>query len=158
MVSQTLFSSDTGEWATPQDFFDQQNEIHHFTLDAAASHENAKCDMYYTKDGLFEKTVLINSNSGLVGTWGYQDSVWLNPPYGRDIGLWVEKAYWEYKEYGNKVVCLLPARSDTRWYHEWCYERRHEGVSIEPLRGRLKFGGAINAAPFPSILVVYNGG
>lgn len=76
--------------------------------------------------------------------------MWLNPPYGRDIGKWVEKAYKESLKENTVVVCLLPARTDTAWFHDYCMYGR-----VIFVRGRLKFGGAKNSAPFPSMVVIF---
>lgn len=130
------FSSESDDWATPQDVFDSINKVFQFSLDVCASPKNAKCDEFYTvvEDGLKQP---------------WFGSVWMNPPYGRTIGLWMKKAY-ESSNAGATVVCLIPARTDTRWWHE--YAMRGEIVF---LRGRLKFGGAKTNAPFPSALVVF---
>jgi phage N-6-adenine-methyltransferase len=96
-----MFSSASGEWETPREFFDAVDEVFHFTLDVCATHSNAKCERYFTKaeDGLFQ-------------IW--RGVCWMNPPYGREISLWIKKAYESGLE-GAVVVCLLPARTDTRW-------------------------------------------
>ena len=130
------FSSATDDWFTPQAFFDALNTQHRFTLDVCASVENAKTPRYFTK-----------AQDGLRQEW--QGVCWMNPPYGREIGKWVKKAY-EASLAGAKVVCLLPARTDTHWFHAYC--RKGE---ITFIRGRLKFGGAKNSAPFPSCVVVF---
>lgn len=162
MVDAALFSSATGEWSTPQDFWDKLNERHQFTLDAAASHENTKCDLYFTKDGLFVKgsgcyTTDNHGEGGLAAPWGVGQRVWLNPPYGRGVGKWVEKAYREAMRYDNRVVMLLPARTDVKWFHQWIWDREasrtHPGVTLDFVKGRLCFGGSDNPAPFPSMVV-----
>lgn len=130
------FSSATDEWSTPQDLFDKLNAIHGFTLDVCATHENAKCERYFTKD-----------DDGLSKVW--RGVVWCNPPYGRAIKHWIEKAYHE-STYGTKVVMLIPARTDTAYWHDYAMKGK-----IEFLRGRLKFGGHKNSAPFPSAIVVF---
>lgn len=79
-------------------------------------------------------------------------NVFVNPPYGREIGNWVEKAFRTNEEHGNLVVMLLPARTDTKWFHEYIYHK----AEIRFIRGRLKFGNSKNAAPFPSMVVIYN--
>ena len=132
-------SSKTVEWATPQDFFDKCAErFGPFDLDVCATHENAKCVRYFTKD-----------DDGLVQQW--RGICWMNPPYGRVLRSWMKKAF-ESSLLGAKVVCLIPARTDTGWWHE--YAMRGE---IEFIRGRLKFGGAKDNAPFPCALVVFGG-
>lgn len=143
------FSSEKQDWATPQKFFDEMNAKYGpFDLDVCATEENKKCDIYYSPD-----------ISGLTHPWaGMVDShfipkCWMNPPYGRGLGDWIKKAYDESQK-GCFVVALLPARTDTRYFHEYIYNK--PGVTIEFLRGRLKFGDAKNSAPFPSMIVVFN--
>jgi phage N-6-adenine-methyltransferase len=131
------FSSKTDQWATPQKFFDDLNKDYKFTLDVCADHTNNKCTEYFTKE-----------MDGLSMSWkGY--TCWMNPPYGREIGKWVKKAYEESLD-GTTVVCLLPARTDTKWFHEYCIKGE-----IEFIKGRLKFGDSKNSAPFPSMLVIF---
>lgn len=136
-MNEALLSSKTGEWSTPQDFFDRLDWKYHFTLDAAATAENAKCARFFTAE-----------DDGLTKNWGGQ-IVFCNPPYGREIGRWVRKGYEEAK--AAVVVMLLPARTDTHWFHDYCVKG-----NITFLRGRLKFGGAKDAAPFPSMLVEFD--
>lgn len=130
------FSSKTDLWATPQDFFDKYNAIYGFELDVCANADNAKCKRYFSQE-----------DNGLIQEW--QGVCWMNPPYGRAIKDWVKKAY-ESALNGATVVCLLPARTDTAWWHDYCVKG-----SIEFIRGRLKFGGSKNSAPFPSAVVVF---
>lgn len=78
-------------------------------------------------------------------------NVFCNPPYGREIGKWVEKAYQTNKESGDLVVMLLPARTDTKWFHDFIYKK----AEIRFVKGRLKFGGSKSGAPFPSMVVIY---
>lgn len=137
MVSKTLFSSATEEWATPQDLFDYWDSVFHFNIDVCATPENAKCSKFFTKEG-----------DALKQDW--KDYIcWMNPPYGKNIYQWVEKAYHSAKR-GALVVCLLPARTDTRYFHDFCCK----GYVVF-LKGRLKFGGSKNPAPFPSMVVVF---
>jgi phage N-6-adenine-methyltransferase len=131
-----LFTSKTDLWATPQDFFDKMNEEFSFEIDVCANVENAKCDKYYTQQ-----------MDGLKQEW--KGVCWMNPPYGRVIGDWVKKAY-ESSLNGATVVCLLPARTDTRWWHEYCMKGE-----IRLVKGRLKFGDSKNSAPFPSAVVIF---
>jgi phage N-6-adenine-methyltransferase len=138
MINESLFSSQSDEWSTPQDFFNRYDSIYHFTLDVASTDANAKCDNHFTI-----------AEDGLKQNWGGQ-TVWLNPPYGRQIGKWVEKAYQESRQPNTTVVCLLPARTDTKWFHDYC-----KRGTITFIRGRLKFGGSRNSAPFPSMVVVF---
>ena len=137
---QGLFSSATDEWATPQDLFDHYDAVYHFNLDPASTDENAKCEKHFTV-----------ADDGLHNDWGgYR--VWLNPPYGRSIGGWVRKAYEESQKPNTVVVCLLPARTDTAWFHDYCAKGE-----IEFIRGRLRFGGSRWNAPFPSMIVTFGG-
>ena len=140
MLNNALFSSKSNSWETPQDLFDQLNREFSFTLDAAASPENAKCPKYYTEE-----------DNGLIKGW-MPYTTFVNPPYGREVGQWAEKAYWESR-LGATVVMLLPARVDTRWFHDWILGK----AEIRFIKGRLKFGGSKNSAPFPSMLVIYRG-
>lgn len=151
MVSKTMYSSASVEWATPQDLFDRLNAQYQFTLDVCATPENAKCARYFTSE--------LNA---LLQGWG-EERVWCNPPYGREISHWVQRcanarghtggvASWvEPKWIPDLAVMLLPARTDTRWWHDYVipYGR------VEFVRGRLKFGGSKNSAPFPSAIVVF---
>lgn len=134
------FSSAEVEWATPQGLFDELDAEFGFTLDVCATAANAKCARYFTQE-----------DDGLAQPW---DGVcWCNPPYGRGIGRWVEKAY-RSAQAGATVVCLVPARStDTAWWHDYC---RHGEVWF--LKGRLRFGAAENSAPFSSAVVVFRPG
>lgn len=132
------FSSNTDLWATPIDFFNKLNDKFNFELDVCALPENAKCKNYITpeQDGLKQK---------------WTGVCWMNPPYGREIILWMKKAY-ESSLDGATVVCLVPSRTDTKWWHEYAMKGE-----IEFIRGRLKFGKSKNSAPFPSALVVFKG-
>ena len=138
MNTDAMFSSKTDLWETPQDFFNSLNEEFHFNLDVCALPENAKCAAYYTPD-----------MDGLSNPW--YGNCWCNPPYGRNIGSWVEKAAKSAEE-GALVVMLLPARTDTRWFHKYIYGKAAE---VRFIRGRLKFSGNANSAPFPSMIVVF---
>jgi phage N-6-adenine-methyltransferase len=136
MNTELHFSSKTDDWATPQDFFDNLNQTFNFTLDPCASHENHKCAKYYTKD-----------DDGLSKSWE-GETVFMNPPYGRDVKKWMKKAYEESKH--ATVVCLIPARTDTAYWHDYCMKGE-----ITFIRGRLKFGNSKQSAPFPSAVVVF---
>lgn len=129
-------SSNTDEWATPQYLFDELNEEFRFDVDVCANEENHKCPVYFNKE-----------QDGLSFDWGGYKSVWCNPPYGRQIRKWVKKAY----ESGTQVVMLLPARTDTTWFHEWIYGK----AEIRFIRGRVKFGNGKVDAPFPSMVVIF---
>ncbi|MEE9491240.1 MAG: DNA N-6-adenine-methyltransferase, partial [Dehalococcoidia bacterium] len=137
---QGLFSSGTGDWATPQEFFERLDAEFHFTLDPCATPDNAKCKHFYTL-----------RDNGLAQPW--TGAVFCNPPYGSEIKRWVRKAYREAQA-GAAVVCLLPARTDTRWWHGYVM-RAHE---IRFVKGRLKFGGGASSAPFPSAVVIFRPG
>ena len=131
------FSSKTDLWETPNVFFKELDREFHFSLDVCATKENTKCERFYTPE-----------DDGLNQEW--EGVCWMNPPYGRQIGKWVKKA----AESHCRVVCLLPARTDTAWWHDYCIK---EGV-IRFIRGRLKFGNAKNNAPFPSAIVIFGSG
>ena len=136
-----MFSSKTDLWATPQDFYDELNKEFNFTLDPCATTENAKCDKFYT----------IKEN-GLNQNWE-GEVVFCNPPYGRAIKDWVKKCYEESKKPNTTVVMLIPARTDTIYFHEYIY---HNVKVIRFIKGRLKFGNSTNSAPFPSAIVIFN--
>lgn len=141
MINKGLFSSNSDEWETPLDLFFDLNFFFHFDLDPCASHSNHKCDNYFTKD-----------DDGLKKSWSGH-TVFVNPPYGREISKWVKKAYYESLN-GTTIVMLLPARTDTLWFHNYIYHKS----KITFLKGRLHFNNSKNSAPFPSMLVFYNGG
>lgn len=132
-----MYSSKTDLWETPQTFFDELDKEFHFTIDVCALPDNAKCATYYTPE-----------TDGLSSNW--RGVVWCNPPYGREIGKWVKRGY-DASQAGATVVMLLPARTDTKWFHEYIYGKSE----IRFIRGRLKFGGSKNSAPFPSMVVIY---
>ena len=134
-----MFSSQSNEWATPQDFYDNLDKEFQFNLDPCCTHENAKCENYYTID-----------EDGLAQDWSGH-TVLVNPPYGRKIKDWVKKSYEESRDPDTTVVMLIPARTDTAYFHDYIYDK----AEIRFLRGRLKFGDSKNAAPFPSMVVVY---
>lgn len=138
MNNEVMFSSKTCEWETPQAFFDALNDEFHFDLDVCATAENAKCPQYFTEE-----------QDGLSQQW--HGRCWMNPPYGREISKWVRKAYESVVTGGCQLVCcLLPARTDTAWWHDYCMNGE-----IRFVRGRLKFGGSRNSAPFPSAAVIF---
>ena len=130
------YSSKTDLWETPQDFFDTLNAEFDFTLDVCATSENAKCDQFFTKE-----------DDGLSQPW--EGVCWMNPPYGREISKWMRKAY-ESAVGGALVVCLVPSRTDTAWWHDYAMKGE-----IRLIRGRLKFGNAKTNAPFPSAIIIY---
>jgi phage N-6-adenine-methyltransferase len=147
MMNAGMYSSATPEWATPQDFFDELNREFGFVVDVCATAGNAKCSTYFTAE-----------DDGLTQDWARFGVCWMNPPYGRVIGAWVAKAAAEAAR-GATVVCLLPARTDTRWFHEHIYGK----AEVRFIKGRLKFVGIeaisgapdINPAPFPSMVVIF---
>jgi len=131
------FSSKTDEWFTPQNFFDLvKKDYGVFDIDVCANKENAKCEKYFDKE-----------IDGLSQDWN--GACWMNPPYGKEISKWMKKAY-ESSLNGAFVVCLVPARTDTAWWHDYAMKGK-----INFIRGRLKFGGSKNTAPFPSALVIF---
>lgn len=136
----THFSSKTDDWATPQEFFDSLNDEFSLFWDVCASHTNAKLPLYWTRE-----------EDGLAASWRGK-RVWMNPPYGREIGKWIAKAATGGAEL---CVCLLPARTDTKWFHTHILNNPRAEVRF--VKGRLKFGGAANAAPFPSMIVIFRG-
>ncbi len=141
-MTKGMYSSLRSDWETPPEVFVPLDEEFHFTLDVCATAETAKCLEWYSPD-----------TDGLSHEW---DGVcWMNPPYGRKIGKWVKKAYEESLR-GVTVVCLLPARTDTAWWHDYCMK----ASEIRFLRGRVYFwqnGARSTAAPFPSAVVVFKG-
>lgn len=134
-----MYSSATCEWATPQEFFDKLNAEYKFETDVCATAENAKCAHYYNKE-----------QDGLAQEW--HGKCWMNPPYGREIGKWMCKALESARKNGATVVCLVPSRTDTKWWHDYAMQGE-----VRFIRGRLKFGGAKNSAPFPSAVVIFDG-
>ena len=139
-VNAGLMSSATELWGTPQSFFDELDREFGFTLDVCASDWNYKCERYFTED-----------DDGLLQPWS--GVCWMNPPYGREIGKWMAKAVQEWR-LGAIVVCLVPARTDTAWWHDYAMQG-----DIRFLRGRLKFvspEGVKSSAPFPSAVVVFS--
>lgn len=136
-----LYTSNTAEWATPQDFYNYLNGRFDFTLDPCSTDANAKCEKHYTK-----------ADDGLSKSWD-GEIVFCNPPYGRGIGKWVKKCFDEWWCNNATVVALLPARTDTKWFHSFIY-----GVArIEFVKGRLHFNESKNSAPFPSMVVIWEG-
>lgn len=137
MSASIHFSSASDNWSTPQDFFEKCNaEFGPFTVDVCAGAENHKCALYYSL-----------AENGLSKNW--IGRVWMNPPYGRAIGAWMRKAY-ESAQAGAMVVCLVPARTDTGWWHDYAAKG-----TVRFIRGRLKFSGQKEGAPFPSALVIF---
>jgi len=137
MNTDLMFSSATDQWATPQSFFNEWDAIFRFELDVCADAQNAKCWRYFSEQ-----------DNGLYQDWA-PNRCWMNPPYGREIRRWMQKAYEESLK-GATVVCLVPARTDTAWWHDYAMKGE-----ITFIRGRLKFGDAKSGAPFPSAVVVF---
>ena len=131
------FSSQTDLWSTPQEFYDKLHAEFGFTLDPCATDENHKTPKYFT-----------SIDNGLAQDWD-REIVFMNPPYGREIGKWMDKASTAQ---GGVVVCLVPSRTDTRWWHDNVIDKNAE---VRFIKGRLKFGGHENSAPFPSAVVIF---
>ena len=136
MINKGLMTSTTDLWSTPQELYDTYNQTYNFELDVCATKDNAKCSKYYTKE-----------EDGLSQDW--TGTIWMNPPYGREIGKWMKKAY-EASLTGATIVCLVPSRTDTKWWHNYAMYG-----DITFIKGRLKFGNAKNSAPFPSAIVIF---
>lgn len=137
-ILQVMFSSKTPVWSTPQDLFNTLDSVFKFDLDVCALHSNAKTARFFTPE-----------QDGLTQDWG-KSICFMNPPYGRQIGNWIAKAFNSAK-CGAIVVCLLPARTDTKWWHDYV----SQSIWTELLKGRLRFGDSKNTAPFPSAVVVF---
>jgi len=138
-VTGGLMSSLTDEWPTPIKLFEQLDKEFNFNLDPCANHDNHKCARYYTKE-----------DNGLSKIWGGSDRIFMNPPYGREIGKWVKKARESAEQNGALVVALLPARTDTKWFLDVM-----KASEIRFIRGRLKFGDGKTGAPFPSLIAIW---
>ena len=139
-INKSMLTSTTDLWSTPQYFFDEMNSIYGpFTIDVCADASNAKCTVFFDKD-----------KNGLKQKW--YGKCWMNPPYGKTIKEWMKKAY-ESAQNGATVVCLVPARTDTKWWHDYVMK----ADEIRFIKGRLKFGNAKNSAPFPSAIVIFKG-
>lgn len=130
-------SSLTDEWATPQHLFDALDREFHFELDVCADESNHKCPRYFDR-----------AADGLSQEW--KGVCWMNPPYGRQIGAWVEKAANAARG-GAVVVCLLPARTDTRWWRDFVMQ----ATELRFINGRVRFGQSTAGAPFPSVIAVF---
>jgi phage N-6-adenine-methyltransferase len=156
MNSALMFSKASDEWSTPDDVFDALNAEFDFMVDAAARSDNAKCALYIGPDNLPPYDDALTTE-WWVGHRPSSEVVWLNPPYSR-CREFVAKAAEEARK-GLTVVCLVPSRTDTRWWHEhvWDAERHttRPGVEVRFLKGRLKFGNSQNSAPFPSVVIVF---
>lgn len=144
-MNEALLSSKNLSWCTPADFFAELDREFHFDLDPAATDKSAKCARYFTP-----------ADDGLKMDWG-GSRVFCNPPYGRQIGDWVQKGYEESQKPGTLVVMLIPSRTDTSYFHDYILHGKADEIRF--LRGRLKFtdedGNAKDAAPFPSAVIVW---
>jgi site-specific DNA-methyltransferase (adenine-specific) len=143
-MDKALFSSNSTEWGTPQDLFDELNKKYRFTLDPCGTAENAKCKRFFSA-----------SEDGLSKSWK-GERVFCNPPYGREMGKWIKKCYESALE-GAVVVALLPSRTDTAWFWDYIWP---EKATVKFIKGRLKFvmNGKNNSAPFPSMIVIWHRG
>ena len=139
-MNEGLFSSNTNEWATPRQFFADLDAEFHFNLDPCATDENHKCARYFTQE-----------QDGLAQDWA-GSRVFCNPPYGRAIADWVRKCWQESRKPDTLVVMLIPARTDTAYFHDYIYKQARE---IRFIRGRLHFNESKSGAPFPSMVVVF---
>jgi phage N-6-adenine-methyltransferase len=154
--SNVHFSTGKDDWETPDNLFEAYNERYHFVLDAAANQINHKCGVWFGPGGIHEDALIVSWQPFLE-----HGSIWLNPPYSRGLqSKFIRKAAVERDEYAiakggwdatSKIVCLLPARTDTKLFHEIIFPNAH----IEFLKGRVKFKGAAAGAPFPSMIVVF---
>tara|TARA_Y100000034_G_C6856029_1_gene389024 strand:- start:713 stop:1219 length:507 start_codon:yes stop_codon:yes gene_type:complete len=148
-TQETMFSSKSAEWETPEDFFNKLNQTYNFTLDPCSTSANTKCQNHYTKE-----------EDGLTQDWGGQQ-VFVNPPYGRQMKKWVKKAFEEGQKPDTTVVMLIPSRTDTKYWHDYCMK----ADVIYFVKGRLHFKNKVAAdytgktktspAPFPSAVVVF---
>ena len=136
-INAGMLSSHCETWETPPDIFELCNEEFGFTLDVCAYPETAKCEHYFTPEV-----------DGLSQVW--DGRCWMNPPYGRVIGDWMKKAWESAQSTASVVVCLVPARTDTDWWHRWAMLGE-----IRFIRKRIRFVGADSCAPFPSAIVVF---
>jgi site-specific DNA-methyltransferase (adenine-specific) len=135
-----MFSSNSVEWETPIELFNELDKEFIFTLDPCSTKDNHKCMDYFTKE-----------DDGLNKDWNY-NNVFMNPPYGRNvIDKWIKKAYEESLKDNCVVVALLPVRTDTKWFHDYIIDK----AEIRFLKGRLKFSNSKDCAPFPSMIVIW---
>ena len=135
------YSTNSNEWETPKELYDLLNGRYGpFTLDPCATKANAKCSKFYTKN-----------NDGLRKSWA-DEVVFMNPPYGREIGRWIEKAYRESRSGVQRIVCLIPARTDTTYWHNYIMK----ASEILFVRGRIRFVGGKYPAPFPSAVIIFD--
>lgn len=146
MINKAVLSTGKDDWETLQEFFEKLDDEFHFTLDPCASEQNHKCKQYYTI-----------ADNGLLQDWA-GEVVFCNPPYSPKTKTnpgqedWVKKCYEEAQKPNTTVVALIPARTDTKAFHQYIY---HKAKEIRFLKGRLKFVGATSSAPFPSMVVIF---
>jgi phage N-6-adenine-methyltransferase len=146
-----MFSNKNNCWCTPKDFFKELDQEFRFNLDPCCTHKSALCDKHFTPD-----------EDGLKQDWGGYN-VFVNPPYGREIGKWVKKCFDESKKHNTTIVLLIPARTDTKYFHEYILNK----AEIRFIKGRLKFidldfkgleeNRKLPPAPFPSMVVIFRG-
>lgn len=139
MNTELMFSSEKMDWTTPIELFKELDKEFHFTLDPASTHKNALCEKHYTLE-----------EDGLRQDWG-GETVYCNPPYGREVKHWVKKCYEESLKPNTTVVLLIFARTDTKYFHDYIYGK----AELRFIKGRLKFGNCKNSAPFPSMVVIF---
>jgi phage N-6-adenine-methyltransferase len=133
------FDAKTVEWETPLDFFKPLDDEFNFTLDVCATHENKKVNKYFTLE-----------ENGLIQSWK-DHTCWMNPPYGRTMQQWLEKAKYEADNFGVITVCLIPARTNTSWWHKICLK----SSEIRFVLGRPKFGNSTYGLPFPLAIIIF---
>lgn len=148
MINRGMMSSNSQEWETPQELYDELDKEFRFNLDPCANENNFKCISYFISPQNANQWTNPSIIDGLKQRWSGR--VFMNPPYGREINQWVKKAYYEALHNCEVVVCLLPARTDTRWFHDYCLKGE-----VRFLKGRLKFSNSKNSAPFPSMIVIF---
>ncbi|MBQ6503243.1 MAG: hypothetical protein IJI57_04955 [Flexilinea sp.] len=136
-----FINQDSGkdDWGTPKKLFEYLDKEWHFELDPCANDRNHLCEKYYTK-----------AEDGLSQDWEGK-RVYMNPPYGRETGKWIEKAYRESVK-GASVVCLIPARPDTSYWHNWIFPYASK---IQFIQGRLHYSDGKEGCPFPSAIVIF---
>jgi phage N-6-adenine-methyltransferase len=135
-MNRVHFISTGSERETPQRFFDELDREFHFERDVCASRENFKVTAFWDE-----------GDDALKQEW--KGVLWMNPPYGRVIGTWLKKA-WESRATAT-TVCLIPARTDTQWWHQYVLQ----ADELRFIKGRLKFQREKDGAPFPSAIVIF---
>lgn len=156
-MNKGMLTSKRQDWETPQEFFDALDREFHFVLDVAATRGNAKCKNFFTEEdnGLEQNWGGIEQINGpFPNTLARTGAVWCNPPCSKQLGKWVKKASEESKK-GVTVVMLIPSRTETRWFHDYIYNK--DNVEIRFVKGRIRFSGSSVNAPFPSMVVVFHG-